>query len=98
MAVNRRALLSAGCADVHISSLVVHCRPESVDSLVERIGAMSFAEVPEFSREGKLVVLLETPGEAAITDIVSDIEHLPGVVGAALVYHQIDSSETEDKP
>ena len=97
MGVNRRALLSAGCADVHISSLVVHCRPDAVAGLVDRIGAMTYAEVPEYSESGKLVVLLETPGEAAIIEIVSEIEHLPGVVGAALVYHQIDSSETEER-
>ena len=51
---------------------------------------MPEAEVPKHSDEGKLVVLLETANEGRIMQRISAIEQLPGVINAALVYHEID--------
>ena len=94
MDTSKRAFLQGRNApgdDVHISSLVVHCRPEVLLEVKDRITAMPDADVPEYAEEGKLVVLLETTSEARIMQRISEIEHLPGVINAALVYHQIDS-------
>jgi nitrate reductase NapD len=93
MGISRRDLLRGTTAPVegaHISSLVVHCRPDVLDSVIDRIEAMPEAEVPRHSEEGKLVVLLETADEGRIMQRISAIEQLPGVINAALVYHEID--------
>ena len=93
MAMSRRDFLSGTTAPVegaHISSLVVHCRPDVLDSVKQRIEAMPEAEVPRHNDEGKLVVLLETANEGRIMERISAIEQLPGVINAALVYHEID--------
>lgn len=81
--------------EVHISSLVVHCRPDSIDRVKTEIENIPEAEVPEYSDEGKLVVLLETSNEGRIMQRISTIENLAGVISAALVYHQIDSETGE---
>ena len=47
--MNRRSFLRGGISDTHISSLVVHCRPEAVDQLISAINALEHAEVPEHS-------------------------------------------------
>ena len=78
----------------HISSLVVHCQPAAVEAVVAQIAAMPDAEVPEYNDQGKLVVLLETTSESAIIQRVSAIEELTGVISAALVYYQIDETES----
>ena len=93
MAISRRDLLRGNASPVegaHISSLVVHCRPEALHSVKASIEAMPEAEVPKHSDEGKLVVLLETANEGRIMQRISAIEQLPGVINAALVYHEID--------
>ncbi len=92
MRITRRSLLrgEASGGGVHISSLVVHCRPEKVTTLIEQISDLDHAQVPEHSPEGKLVVLLETASQDAIMQCISAIEELAGVINAALVYHQID--------
>lgn len=95
MALDRRTFLRGGVSDTHISSLVVHCVPEAVQRLVNDISALEFVEVPEHSNKGKLVVLMETPGEGPIMERISTIEHMPGVLSAAMVYHEIDT-ETEE--
>ena len=46
--------------EVHISSLVVHVKPEYLASVKEQIAAMPNAEIYGDSEEGKVVVVLET--------------------------------------
>ncbi len=93
MRLSRRAFLTGESpgGGVHISSLVVHCRPEYVPAVIENIEALPEAEVPEHSAEGKLVVLLETANENIIMQRIGAIENMAGVINAALVYHQIDN-------
>ena len=95
MAINRRSFLRGGVDNTHISSLVVHCRPDAVESLIANINALEFVEVPEHSPDGKLVVLMQTPGEGPIMERISTIEHMAGVYSVAMVYHEIDT-ETEE--
>ena len=47
------------------------------------------------SAEGKLVVLLQTPGEGPIMERITTIEHMPGVYSVAMVYHEIDTQTEE---
>ncbi len=77
-------------AQFHIASLVVHCRPERLAEVAANVEALDVASVPERDARGKLVVLLETASEQRLVDTVSEIERLPGVIGAGLVFHQID--------
>ena len=96
MSLSRRSFLRGGLPTAHISSLVVQCRPENTDSLVSTLNEMEHVEVPEHCSSGKLVVLLETPGEAVSIERISAIEHLPGVISAALVYHEIDHAQDQE--
>jgi periplasmic nitrate reductase NapD len=95
MGMDRRTFLRGGIDNTHISSLVVHCRPEVVERLIVEINALEFAQVPEHSELGKLVVLLQTPGEGPIMDCISTIQDMRGVLGTAMVYHEIDSESEE---
>ena len=100
MGISRRDLLRGATGPLegaHISSLVVHCRPEVLDRVKDRIEAIPEAEVPRHSQQGKLVVLLETANEERTMQHISAIEQLPGVINAALVYHEIDF-DTGDSP
>jgi periplasmic nitrate reductase NapD len=101
MRLTRRGLLRGDGlkGSIHISSLVVHCRPEAVNFLIDAINALPEAEVPEHSAEGKLVVLLETPNQGVIMNCVNAIEALAGVINVSMAYHQVDTeSESETEP
>ena len=73
--------------ECHISSLVVHARPELAAEIGVRIGRLDGAEVQPSDVPGKLIVVLETPTTAEIVERLNAIHDLPGVISAALIYH-----------
>jgi periplasmic nitrate reductase NapD len=79
--------------ELHIASLVVHSTPHRLESIVEQIAALPAAVVHASSISGKVVVTLEAASAEAMTTQVSAIQHLDGVLSAALVYQCADSLE-----
>ncbi|MGF1738386.1 chaperone NapD [Photobacterium satsumensis] len=84
--------------EVHISSLVVHVKPEYLASVKEQIEAMPNAEIYGDSEEGKVIVVLETENQGYVTDTIDKINNLEHVLTTFLVYHQIEQfdSQSED--
>ncbi len=76
--------------EVHISSLVVHAKPEYLATVKNRIEQLPGAEIHGESDKGKLVVVLETRDQGYITDLIEKINDLDHVLNIALVYHQIE--------
>ncbi|MCL1048123.1 chaperone NapD [Shewanella abyssi] len=76
--------------EAHISSLLVQVSPEHLKTTKKLIEDFEEAEVYGVSEVGKIVVVLETQSEGFITDVIEKINDMPGVLGATMVYHQID--------
>jgi nitrate reductase NapD len=81
--------------EIHISSLVVHCRPVQAGPVAARIGAMPGMEVVAGLAEGKLVVVLETSTEGEILDRLDAVQRLDGVLAATLVFHQFETAQAQ---
>jgi nitrate reductase NapD len=77
--------------ELHIASLVVHATPRRVTRVGEAVAALRGALVHAASPNGKLVVTLEAADAGAMAARVADIQHIDGVLGAALVYQCADS-------
>lgn len=77
--------------ELHIASLVVYSSPRRADKVADAVAALPGAVVHAVSAEGKLVVTLEAPTSAEMTQAVSHIQHIDGVLSAALVYQCADS-------
>ena len=73
--------------ELHISSIVVHVRPEAAAAAARSIESMPGAEIHQRLAGGKLIVTLETAGTGEIMQHIERINDLPGVVSTALVYH-----------
>jgi periplasmic nitrate reductase NapD len=73
--------------EYHISSLIVHARPELAAEIGTRIGQLSGVDVQPCDVAGKLIVVLETSTTAEIVERLDTIHDLPGVISAALIYH-----------
>lgn len=80
--------------EVHISSMVVHTRPEYLASVKKHIENLPGAEIHGESDSGKLVVVLESQNQGYITDVIEEINDLEQVLGTALVYHQIEQLDS----
>jgi nitrate reductase NapD len=80
---------------VHISSLVVHVRPERCAAVRDAIGALEGAEVHAGTEDGKLVVVLETDSETETMARIAAINEMQGTIAASLIYHEIDVDSEE---
>jgi periplasmic nitrate reductase NapD len=80
----------------HVSSLVVHVRPESCAAVGTAIAQLPGAEIHGASDSGKLVVVLDTADEAEILATIARIHDMPGVITASLIYHEIDTAPAEE--
>lgn len=78
-------------AEHHISSAVVHVRPARLEAVQGLIAAMESVEIHVASPAGKLVIILETPSERDVARQMEAIQAMPGVLGATLVYHQVEA-------
>ena len=75
--------------EVHISSMVVHARPDYLQDVKNKIERLPGAEIHGESENGKLVVVLESQTQTHITDVIEKIGDIEHVLTTALVYHQI---------
>ena len=80
-------------SEVHISSMVVHARPDHLQAVKSRIEQLPGAEIHAESESGKLVIVLESNTQTYITDVIEKISDIDHVLSTALVYHHIETIE-----
>lgn len=79
--------------EVHISSMVVHARPDYLQDVKNKIERLPGAEIHGESENGKLVVVLESQTQSHITDVIEKIGDIEHVLTTALVFHQIEQPD-----
>lgn len=82
-------------AQVHISSLVVHCLPAKLEQVLASVARMDNVEIHAPDPSGKFVALLETENEQGILARIDQIQTFNGVLNATMVYHEIDDATEE---
>lgn len=78
---------------LHIASLVVLARPELFDAVKANLRLLDDVELHHESAAGKLVVVLEAAHESRILQRIEQINAIPGVLNAALIYHELLDGE-----
>ncbi|MGL4315360.1 MAG: chaperone NapD [Pseudomonas sp.] len=81
---------------IQIASLIVHSQPALMVAVKANLRRLPGLELHQESPQGKLVVVLEAEDEAQILATLDAIQNLPGVLNAALVYHEV--LEEQDSP
>lgn len=84
-------------SETHVSSLVIHVRPERMEQVRAAI-LQAGAEIPVESPTGKFVAVLESAHESDITRFADGIAVHDGVIAANLVFHLIDDLGADDGP
>jgi periplasmic nitrate reductase NapD len=79
--------------EFHISSLVVHSRPERVHTVADRLRGMAGVAVCGGTEAGKIIVTLETATEGEVVDRLNTIQLLDGVLAATLVFHHFEPAQ-----
>lgn len=83
---------------LHIASFIVHVRPERLREIADWLSAQHDCEVRGEDPNGKLVAVVESLQEKYVLHLIDSVQLLPGVFGAALVYHQMLDPATADEP
>jgi nitrate reductase NapD len=73
---------------MNISSVIVIPHPERVATVSSALGELPGVEVAIVSPEGKIIVTIETDGDAETVRAYEIISQLDGVMSASMVYHQ----------
>lgn len=83
---------------LHISSLLIRANPADLDRVQAEILKLPNSEIPLSDASGKIIVTLETSSESEIVDSLTAVQLIDGVVSAAMIYHQADSTDAADQP
>lgn len=83
--------------ELHICSLLLHVRPDHVRGACERVRELG-GEVHAADARGKVIVTLETGDEGHIGVALTELQLLPGVLAATLVFHQVEQAEPDETP
>ena len=92
---SRRDVITARFArgGAHIASLLVQARPERLATAVPALNRLRGVEVHRSDPRGKVVVTVEAPSDRRLLAAIAEIEAVPGVVTANLVYHEIEGAD-----
>ena len=90
----RRRLLRGGGDDaplVHVASFVVRAFADRMAAVRAHIDARPHLEC--IAAEGtRLVLVAEVPSERHLMELLAELEAIPGVLNAALVYHHAETA------
>jgi len=75
--------------EIHLVSLVVMVRPDKMRQAQASINEIEGGEIHAQSEQGKMVVTLEAENNSELVERIDQVQHLPNVLSASLVYHQI---------
>lgn len=81
---------------MNICSLVVHLRPESAAAAQQALRDLPGVEIHAASPDGRLVVTVEAESDGHASQIHDLIAATPGVMSAALVYHQFEPDPDQE--
>ena len=75
---------------MNISGVLVHAYPQKAAALTRRLDAKEGFEVHASNDEGKIVVTIEKASDGALSDAMLELQNMPDVLNASMVYHQFE--------
>lgn len=81
-----------------VCGVLIHAVPGTAQELVAELVQIPGTEVHHQTKDGRLIVTVESDDRKRAGDVLIQIQSLPGVAAASLVYNhfeEIDGSELE---
>ncbi len=75
---------------MNISGVLVKAYPEHLPSIEKALTTMEGVEVHGNNDDGRMVITVEDQSANNITDTLVQIQDVPGVLSAAMIYHQFE--------
>jgi nitrate reductase NapD len=78
---------------MNICGVLVHALPEKGEAVAAAIAGLDGAELHDTVPDGRMIVTVEDTEDNSAGDTVLALHRLPGVLSAALVYHNFETDE-----
>jgi len=75
---------------MNISGVLVKAYPENISTIEKVISQMDGVEVHGNNEDGRIVITVEQDSANNISDTLVEIQDVPGVLSAAMIYHQFE--------
>lgn len=75
---------------MNISGVLVKAYPEHLPSIEKVLTTMAGVEVHGNNEDGRIVITVEDKSANNISDTLVQIQDVPGVLSAAMIYHQFE--------
>ena len=75
---------------MNISGVLVKAYPQHLASIEEVLVTMAGVEVHGNNEDGRIVITVEDNSANNISDTLTQIQSVPGVLSAAMIYHQFE--------
>ncbi len=75
---------------MNISGVLVKAYPENLTTIQETLATMNGVEIHGNNDDGRIVITVEDVSANNITDTLTEIQAVPGVLSAAMIYHQFE--------
>ena len=81
---------------LNITSIILGVAPNDAAEVSALLKAIDGVEVHAIAEDGRMIVTIESGDEDNTSNTFEMIRQLPGVISAALVYHQYESDPDEE--
>ena len=75
---------------MNISGVLVKAYPQHLLSIEKALTTMAGVEVHGNNEDGRIVITVEDKSANNISDTLVQIQGVPGVLSAAMIYHQFE--------
>jgi len=75
---------------MNISGVLVHAYPQQVATVGESLIQLPGVEVHGNNDDGRIVVTVEQDDANQMSDVLTHMQTLPGVLSASMIYHQFE--------
>ena len=75
---------------MNISGILVKAYPQHLPSIEKVLTSMEGVEVHGNNEDGRMVITVEQQSANNISDTLVQIQDVPGVLSAAMIYHQFE--------
>ena len=81
---------------LNITSIILGVAPNDAAGVSALLKAIDGVEVHAIAEDGRMIVTIESGDEDNTSNTFEMIRQLPGVISAALVFHQYESDPDEE--
>lgn len=81
---------------MHISGVMVRAYPKHIDTVWQALTGLQGVEVHGANQDGRMVVTVEQEHEGGLSDLLVQMQDVPGVLSASMIYHQFEESGQQE--